>query len=73
MWQQSIKHSKSRSEWRPEPLRTTKISLSIDKKILEIIDKRRGLIPRSAYIMDLVEKGLRAQGLLGEPSLRSAH
>lgn len=54
-------------------MRTTKISLSIDKKILEIIDKRRGLIPRSAYIMDLVEKGLRAQGLLGEPSLRSAH
>ena len=35
---------------------TTKITLSIDEDVLEEFDKIRGLIPRSAYINDMLRK-----------------
>ena len=33
------------------------ISITLDEKVVEKIDKCRGLIPRSRYIASLIEKG----------------
>ena len=35
---------------------TTKITLSIDENLLKEFDKMRGLIPRSAYVNDMLRK-----------------
>jgi metal-responsive CopG/Arc/MetJ family transcriptional regulator len=38
---------------------TTKaVTLSLDRRLLERIDERRGLVSRSAFIASLVEAGL---------------
>jgi len=52
-------------------LNVTKISLSIPKELLKIIDEKRGLVTRSAYIVDLIEKQLRIEKEVG--ALRSAY
>lgn len=37
-------------------MKDTTINLRISKQLLDLIDKDRGLIPRSAYIRDVLEK-----------------
>ncbi len=42
--------------------RKLQINITLDKDLVEAIDKVRGSIPRSSFIQFLIEEGLKAYG-----------
>lgn len=39
-----------------------RISITIDEHVLKELDKRRGLVPRSRFVEEILKRGLRKGG-----------